>query len=99
MTDVPEPIIVNASPVLNQVNTALRDIALVAAAVPAVTALIGKHDMLGLINWAASSEAAPVVSIIVTAGVLAWRQIHTRRAKAEKVVLAKAAPDSVAIVK
>lgn len=100
MSDTPEtPIVVNASPVVAQVNTALRDIALVATAVPALTALLGKHDMLGLIKWAASSEAAPAVSVGVSVGVFVWRQIHARRNRAEKVAMAEAAPDSVAVVK
>jgi hypothetical protein len=46
MPDTPEtPIVVNPNPILAQVNAGLRDLTTVAAAVPTVTALLGKRDV------------------------------------------------------
>lgn len=93
------PIIVNASPAKDQIATATRDVALLLAALPALIALLGKRDVIGIVNYLASAEGSTVLGMIVAAGVVGWRQWLARRKKAQLVTVAASAPDRVAIVK
>lgn len=97
MTDK-TPIIVNPSPAKDQIATATRDVALLLAALPALIALLGKRDVIGIVNYLASAEGSTVLGMIVAAGVVAWRQIIARRKKTELVTVAEAAPNRVAVV-
>lgn len=92
------PIVVNPSPAKDQIATATRDAALLLAALPALIALLGKRDVIGIVNYLASAEGSTVLGMIVAAGVVAWRQIIARRKKAELVTVAEAAPNRVAVV-
>lgn len=94
----PTPIIVNPNPAKDQIATATRDIALLLAALPALIALLGKRDVIGIVNYLASAEGSTVLGMIVAAGVVAWRQVIARRKKAELVTVAEAAPNKVAVV-
>lgn len=92
------PIIVNPNPAKDQIATATRDVALILAALPALIALLGKRDVIGIVNYLASAEGSTVLGAIVAAGVLVWRQFIARQKKAELVAVATAAPDQVAVV-
>jgi len=92
------PIVVNPSPVKDQVMTATRDVALILAAIPALIALLGKRDVIGIVNYLASAEGSAVLGMLVAAGVVIWRQLLARRANAKLKIVAEAAPNRVAIV-
>ncbi|MET0363014.1 MAG: hypothetical protein ABW169_00030 [Sphingobium sp.] len=92
------PIVVNPSPVKDQVMTATRDITLILAAIPALIALLGKRDVIGIVNYLASAEGSAVLGMLVAAGVVVWRQLLARRANAKLQIVAEAAPNRVAIV-
>lgn len=93
------PVVVNPSPVADQVGTIMRDLALILAALPALLAVLGTRDVKQIVGFLSSTEFAPVLGVLVTGGVLLWRQLIARRAKAELVTVATAAPDSVAVIK
>lgn len=93
-----KPIIVNASPAGLQAGTFARDALLVLAALPTLVAVLGRRDLVEIVNYLGSAEFAPAAGVIVTAGVLVWRQLLARRAKAQQVRLAQAEPGSVEIV-
>lgn len=92
------PIIVNPSPAKDQIATATRDVALLLAALPALIALLGKRDVIGIVNYLASAEGSTVLGMIVAAAVVGWRQLLARKKKAELVTVAASAPDQVAVV-
>lgn len=94
----PPAILVTDSTVQEQVGAALRFLALLAAAVPTLTALFGKRDLIGLINYISSAEFAPVLGVLVTAGVLGWSQVSARINKQKLITAADHAPDAVAQV-
>lgn len=94
----PTPIIVNPSPAKDQIATATRDVALLLAALPALIALLGKRDVIGIVNYLASAEGSTVLGMIVAAVVVGWRQILARKKKAELVTVARDASDRVAVV-
>jgi hypothetical protein len=93
-----DPIIVHSSPAREQASTAARDVTLIVAALPALIAVLGTRDVKAIVDYVASAEFAPVLGLIVSLAVMAWRQRHTRRAKARMVKLAEASPDALAIV-
>ena len=98
--DTPDtPIVINASPVTDQAAAASRDVLLVVAALPTLIAVLGTHDVQQIVTYVSGAGFAPVLGILVTAGVMIWRQIVTRRHKANLVTAAEAAPNSVAIIK
>lgn len=92
------PIVVNPSPVKDQIATATRDVALILAAIPALIALLGKRDVIGIVNYLASAEGSAVLGMLVAAGVVIWRQLLARRANAKLKIVAEAAPNRVAFV-
>lgn len=92
------PIIVNPNPAKDQIATATRDVALLLAALPALIALLGKRDVIGIVNYLASAEGSTALGMIVAAAVVVWRQVIARRKKAELVTVAASAPDRVAVV-
>ncbi len=100
MTDeVPAQIVVNPSPAGDQAATATRDVLLILAALPAFIALLGKRDVIQVVNFLSSVDGLPIVSLIIVPGVIAWRQWLARRNKARMVTVAEAAPNRVAVVK
>ena len=92
------PIVVNASPVGLQAGTFARDAMLVLAALPTLVAVIGRRDLVEIVNYLGSAEFAPAAGVIVTAGVLVWRQLLARRAKATQLTLARAKPAQIQII-
>lgn len=98
MDDQDKPVIINPSPVPDQLGSAGRDIMLVAAALPALIAVVGTRDVKQIVDYVGSSEFAPALAVIVTGVVFVWRQMKARRNKARMVTIANSAPDSVAVV-
>jgi hypothetical protein len=94
----PPPIQVVDSTAKEQAGAAVRDIALLLAAVPALIAFLGKRDFVGLASWLSSVEGLPILGVAVTAGVLTWRQFLTRWSKRKLITMAKEVDDSVAQV-
>ncbi len=100
MSDADEtPVVVNPSPVRDQASTATRDVLLVVSALPALLAVVGTHDVVQITAYIASVQFAPALGIITTATIIAWRQLHARRKKAELVKITTSAPDAVAVLK
>ena len=99
MTDNPEtPMLVNpaATPVI--ANTVLRDIAIVVAAYPILTKLIGAGDINGILHFLQSSQGATVLAVVVPVLLTAWRSRRALWIKAQTVFLAHRVSDRVAIV-
>lgn len=102
MSDNETPqIIVNASPAVDQAQSAIRTVLLVVSAVTAIATLASKRDLAGFILYVQSNEFLQVASIIVTAGTFAWSQWKARhRAKQLAAVAADPrVPDAVATLK
>lgn len=88
----PLPIEVRASPARDQASTGLRDVLIIVGALPALLALLGKRDVMGIIDWLASE---PGLTAIVALGAIVtpiWRQWLARRAHAKSVALADTSP-------
>jgi hypothetical protein len=101
MTDevqTPPPLQVVDSTAKEQGGAAVRDIALVLAAVPALLAFLGKRDFIGMVTWLSSVEGLPALGVVVTAAVLIWRQLVTRWSKRKLITTAMSADDRVAVV-
>lgn len=101
MTDqieTPPPLQVTDGTVKEQAGAATRDVALLLAAIPALLAFLGKRDFIGLVTWLSSVEGLPALGVIVTAGVVVWRQCLTRWSKRKLITLATHTDDSVAQV-
>lgn len=92
------PMVVNASPAGDQAGSALRDVTLIVGALPTLIAVLGTRDVKQVVDFIASAEFAPVLGLLVSLAVVAWRQWKARHNKAKLVTLANAAPDAVATV-
>lgn len=98
--DTPDkPIEVATSPASEQAGSAGRDIILIVSVLPALLAVLGKHDLNAVINYISGVEFAPVLSVLVGAGVVAWRQWVTRRSHANKLMMARNVSNRIAIEK
>lgn len=80
------------SPVPEQVGSITRDILLIASVLPALLAVLGTYDVTKITIFIASQQFAPVLGLIVTGGVVLWRQIITRKRKAEIVAAKQVTP-------
>lgn len=98
MTDTPAPIVVNPSAIPVIANTVVRDIAIVAAALPILVKLVGARDLNGILHWLQSSDGATVLAIVVPLALTAWRSRRSLRIKAETVAIAEKVSDRIAIV-
>lgn len=94
-----KPIEVPASAVSSQSGTAVRDILLVVSALPALLAVLGQKDLQAVVRFLGSTEFAPALGVLVTAGVFGWRQWLARKKHAEAVAMAQSAANHVAVVK
>lgn len=98
--DVPDrPIEVSPTATGAQTASISRDFLLILAALPALLAVLGTRDVNKIVAYISSVEFAPVLGLVVTAGVLAWRQWVTRRSHADKLTMAESLPDRIATVK
>lgn len=93
-----KPIVVNASAVPAAAGTVVRDILVMLAALPILTKLIGARDLTAILQWLQSSDGAAFLAVVVPIAVSAWRAWRSVKEQREKVALASAAPDSVAVV-
>lgn len=98
MATTDTPIVVNPSLLPSAGGTILRDILVIAAALPILVKLIGSRDLRGIIDWIGSSDGATVIAIVVPLLVSGWRAWRSTKQKAKFVTVAAAAPDSVAVV-
>lgn len=80
-------------------TTFLRQITLIVTGLATVAALIGKHDVIGLINYVTSSGLISTVSILVTTGVTAYGLLKGYWTKLKQIRLTKNVPDSIAVLK
>lgn len=83
---------------IDQLAAAGRSAALVIGALGSILGLLKAHDLVGLIAWLQTSEAATAGSAALAVGAFAWGQWKTRhRAKQVKSVAASpAVPAEVA---
>jgi hypothetical protein len=95
----PNPITVPATPTSDQVGTLSRDFLLIVGVLPALLAVLGTRDVTKIVAFLSSSAFAPVLGLVLTAGVVGFRQWKARRTHAESVKMANASPNSVAVVK
>lgn len=91
------PIFVNSSPATVQTGTAVRDAILVLSVLPMLVAVIGKRDLVGLINFIGSSEFAPAAGVIISGAVVIWRQVIARQLVKQTVTVAEARPENVIV--
>lgn len=96
--ETPPPLKVTEGTAKEQTGAAVRDVLLVASALPALLAVLGTRDVKQIIDFIGSSDFAPALGVIVAAGVLVWRQCVTRWEKRKLITAADAAPSSVATV-
>ncbi|MBX9816063.1 MAG: hypothetical protein K2X76_15300 [Sphingomonas sp.] len=91
-------IVLNTSPAALQAGTLVRDSMLVLAALPALVGVLGRGDVIGIVNYLGSQEFAPAAGVLLTGGVLLWRQLLARKAKRVELALALARPSEIKIV-
>jgi len=99
MSEDSKPLVINPSQAASAGGTILRDILVIAAALPILVKLIGARDLRGIIDWLGSSDGATVLAIVVPVVVSGWRAWRSAKQKAKLVTVAEAAPNSVAIVR
>lgn len=92
------PIVVSPSTVPEVAGTAVRDILVIAAAIPLVVKLIGARDLTGLLQWLQSSDGATVLAVVLPLAVSGWRAWRAGRQQQKFVTVARAAPDQVSVV-
>lgn len=96
--ETPPPIQVTDSTAKEQGGAGARDLMLLVAALPALVAVLGKGDVIAIVNFIASAEFAPALGVLAVAAVGIWRQIITRRSKQKLITTALSADNSVAQV-
>lgn len=93
------PIVVPASPLVDQISAAARSVGLVVGAIGTLAGLAKAHDLAGFVSYVQTSDFALAASIAVTAGTFAWGQIKTRKRAKQAAAMAKILPDSIAQTK
>lgn len=81
------------------IATFLRQLTLIITGLTTVAALIGKHDVLGLINYVTDSGLISTASVLVTTGITAYGLLRGYWTKLKLIRLTKAVPDSIAVIK
>ncbi len=101
MSNETPQIVVNPSPTLDQVQSAIRAILLVISAATAIATFASKRDLAGFILYVKSSEFIQVASIVATAGTFVWSQWKARHRAKQLVAVAAdpRVPDAVAVLK
>jgi hypothetical protein len=99
MTDtVPTPVVVNPSQVPDAIGSLVRDVMVIAAALPIVVKLVGARDLTGLLQWLQSSDGATAMAVALAMAASGWRAWLAMRKKATLVTVAESARDDVAVV-
>jgi hypothetical protein len=97
--DVPDkPIEVSTSPAGTQAATGSRDFLLLVAALPALVAVLGTHNVKDIVDWFAGEQGLAFLGLVIAIGTPLWRQWLARRKHANELKMAKSADDSVATV-
>jgi hypothetical protein len=98
-TPVPTPIIVNPSAIPAQVATIARDVGVVIGALTAIGGFVQKRDLQGLLTFLQDNAFVSALGLVLTAGILVYRQWSTRRTNAKLKTLEPYAPSEVATLK
>lgn len=93
-----QPYTVNPSAIMAQAPVLLRQVTLVLGGVAAVLGFVSTHDLAGLVAYLQSEQFVPIFVALSGAASLAWGQVKAHRDRVRLVTIAKAAPDSVAVV-
>jgi len=87
-TEPVPPAYIEKSPAKDQGGAFLRDALILISALPALTAVLGTHDVAQIVAFLQSTQFAPALGVLVLVGTSAWRQIVTRRKKKEVIAVA-----------
>lgn len=95
------PIEVSASPMGDQIASALRVVVLCISVITALAGLVAKRDLAGFILYVQSSDFIAFSAFVVGGATFAWGQWKTRhRAKQLTTITADPrTPDAVAVLK
>lgn len=99
MADQPAPIVVNPSPVKDQIAAGIRTLIVLIGGISAILGFIGKHDLAGLIVYLQSGAFLPIIGAASAVGAFLYAQWRTIVRKRELVRAAESADDDVAVVK
>lgn len=97
MTD-PAPIVVNPSPVGEQISASIRTVIILIGGISAILGFIGKHDLAGLIVFLQSGSFLPIIGAASAVGAFLYAQWQTIRRKRTLVTVTAAADDAVAVL-
>jgi hypothetical protein len=97
--EVETPIIVNPSAIPEQFTSAMRIAGLLIGALVTILGFLSTHDLQGLTAWIRSTDGAAAGAAAFTALLFLYSQWKIRQRKAQAVVMGRASPDSVAVVK
>lgn len=98
MTDTTPPIEVNPSSIPAQLASAARIAAILIPGFATLIAFLSAKDMAGAWSWLHATDGAAFVAALGTAVALALSLYKTYASHQQKVVIAEAAPNSVAKV-
>lgn len=90
-------IVVNSNPVPSQVSTGVRDAVVIISTASAMLGLAKNGDLNGILALVQTPEALTAISIVIGAGVVAYRQWLARHETHKKVAIAAAAPEDVTV--
>jgi hypothetical protein len=90
---------VNPSAVPPATKSVLLDVMIVATFFPIVSKLIGKGDVVGIINALQTSEGAAFLAVVVPIAATAWRARLRVLRWAKAMTWAREAPNSLVVVK
>jgi hypothetical protein len=88
------PVEIDHSAAPEQVKTAIRDITLVIAALPALVALFGAKDMKEAVSFISSSGFAPISALLVAA-IVGFRQWKARQTYAKFALVERFVPNFI----
>lgn len=97
--DPTKQVVVSDQTWVTLVGTFMRQIALIVTGLTTVMALIGKHDIMGFINYVNSSDLLTTISVLVTTLVTAYGLLRGYWTKLKLIHVTKAVSDSVAVLK
>lgn len=98
MTEPAAPIVVNPSPVKDQIAAGFRTLIVLIGGISAMIGFLGKHDLAGLIVYLQSGSFVPIIGAASAVGAFVYAQWQTIRRKRTLVTVTAAAPDDVAVV-
>lgn len=98
MADEQQPIVVEPSAKGAMVLTGLRQLALIIGGAVSIIGMAKGRDLQGIVEYVQSDTFATVFATILTTGTVIYGQARELTKKAQAVIMAEAAPDSVAVV-